>query len=103
MDVLVVLSAIAIAVETLPGLAPGTRRLLISFEVFIVLVFAAEYFLRLYAATRPSRYVFSFWGVIDLLAWLPALLMFIPRFRRSACCGSSGFCGSSSCSTRPLR
>ncbi len=81
MDVLVVLSAIAIAVETLPGLAPGTRRLLISFEMFIVLVFAAEYFLRLYAATRPSRYVFSFWGVIDLLAWLPALLMFIPAFQ----------------------
>jgi voltage-gated potassium channel len=81
MDVLVLASALAIALETVPGLDPDLRRALFAFEVLVVLVFATEYFIRLFAASRPSRYAFSFWGIVDLLAWLPAVLMFIPAFQ----------------------
>ncbi|MAM63115.1 ion transporter [Maritimibacter sp. UBA3975] len=81
MDLLVLASALAIAVETVPGLDPTLRRALFSFEVLVVLIFATEYFLRLFSARKPARYVFSFWGVVDLMAWLPAVLMFIPAFQ----------------------
>lgn len=81
LDGLVLLSAMAIAAETVPDLAPGLRRFLRVFEVAVVLIFATEYFIRLAAAKRPARYALSFWGIIDLLAWLPALLMFIPAFQ----------------------
>lgn len=70
---LIVLSGLAIAVETLPGLAPWMQRALASFEGVMLIVFALEYLLRIVCAPRPLRYVFSFWGAIDLLAWLPLL------------------------------
>ena len=41
--------------------------------VFIAL-FALEYCLRIYTAKRKRDYIFSFWGVIDLIAILPVLL-----------------------------
>ncbi|MGR3362859.1 MAG: ion transporter [Maritimibacter harenae] len=81
MDALVILSALAIAVETVPGLDPSLKRALLGFEIVVVAVFATEYFLRLYAAERRLAYVFSFWGIVDLLAWLPAVLMFVPAFQ----------------------
>jgi voltage-gated potassium channel len=37
-------------------------------------LFAIEYALRLYCSPKPLRYAFSFYGLIDLLAVLPALL-----------------------------
>ncbi|WP_374377846.1 ion transporter [Pseudomonas fluvialis] len=38
------------------------------------LFFAVEYLLRLYCSPRPARYAFSFFGLIDLLAVLPAFI-----------------------------
>lgn len=81
MDGLILLSAAAIAVETVEGLTPLAHTLLYSFEILIVGVFATEYFTRLFLTENRTKYVFSFWGIIDLLAWLPALLMFIPAFQ----------------------
>lgn len=37
-------------------------------------LFAMEYLARLYCSPRPLRYAFSFFGLIDLLAILPALI-----------------------------
>lgn len=37
-------------------------------------IFAIEYMLRLYCAPKPFRYAFSFFGLIDLLAILPAFI-----------------------------
>ena len=37
-------------------------------------LFALEYLLRLYCSPKPLRYAFSFFGLVDLLAVLPAIL-----------------------------
>ena len=37
-------------------------------------IFAIEYLLRLYCSPKPLRYAFSFYGLIDLVAVLPAIL-----------------------------
>jgi len=37
-------------------------------------LFAIEYGLRLYSSPKPMRYAFSFFGLVDLLAVLPAIL-----------------------------
>ena len=39
-------------------------------------LFTVEYFLRLYCVRRPIRYVRSFWGIIDLLSFLPDYLLY---------------------------
>ncbi len=40
-------------------------------EGCIVGVFTIEYLLRIYSAPRRFRYIFSFWGIIDLLSIVP--------------------------------
>lgn len=47
---------------------------LLGLEWGFTAIFAIEYMLRLYCAPRPLRYAFSFFGLIDLLAILPAFL-----------------------------
>jgi voltage-gated potassium channel len=71
---LIMLSLIAFAVETLPNLSQQTRNFLNVFELFCVVVFTAEYILRIYVAKNPLKYIFSFYGLVDLLAILPFYL-----------------------------
>lgn len=71
---LIVLSAVAFSIETLPDLSRGTRDVLALLEVAIVVAFAAEYVARIILAERRLGYVFSFYGLIDLLAILPSIL-----------------------------
>ncbi len=78
---LILLSAVAIAVETVPGLPGWAYRWLWRFEVLVLTVFVAEYLLRLACSPRPLRYAFSLWGMIDLLACLPALGLVNPEWQ----------------------
>ncbi len=71
---LIMLSLIGFAVETLPDLSGEARHFLYVFEVFCVVVFTIEYVLRIYVAKRPLKYIFSFYGIVDLLAILPFYL-----------------------------
>lgn len=80
-QILIILSVIAFTVETLPTLSPATRSLLRSFEVFAIAVFTAEYLLRLWMAESRRRFVFSFFGIIDLLVILPFYLQFAVDLR----------------------
>ncbi|NBX47648.1 MAG: ion transporter, partial [Chloroflexi bacterium] len=48
-------------------------------ESTLVLVFSAEYLLHLWVAENRLKYATSFWGIVDLLAILPALLAFLPN------------------------
>jgi voltage-gated potassium channel len=68
---LIVLSLVSFSVETLPNLSETTHNLLHSFELFSVAVFSIEYIVRVFVATPRRAYVFSFFGIIDLLAILP--------------------------------
>ena len=80
-QVLIILSVIAFTVETLPTLSPATRGLLRSFEIFAIAIFTVEYLLRLWMAESRRRFVFSFFGIIDLLVILPFYLQFAVDLR----------------------
>jgi voltage-gated potassium channel len=71
---LIVVSLVTFSIETLPGLSETASRTLRYAEVFTVSVFTAEYLLRLCVADRRWAFVFSFFGLIDLLAILPFYL-----------------------------
>lgn len=68
---LIVLSLISFCIETLPDLSPRAQSALWSFEVFTVAVFTAEYVLRLIVARDKLKFIFSFFGLVDLIAILP--------------------------------
>jgi len=68
---LILLSLVTFCIETLPDLTEGQREALRMIETSTVALFTLEYVVRVAAAARPGAYIFSFFGVIDLLAILP--------------------------------
>lgn len=73
---LILLSLVTFSVETLPNLKPQTQTTLRAIEIFCVVVFTIEYILRIYVADSKPKFIFSFFGLIDLVAILPFYLSF---------------------------
>jgi voltage-gated potassium channel len=73
---LILLSIITFSIETIPDLEPQTRTILRLTEIFCVVVFTIEYFLRIFVAENKPKFIFGFFGIIDLLAILPFYLSF---------------------------
>ena len=68
---LIILSLISFSIETLPNLSVEHVRILKWIEIFIVATFSIEYILRLIVADNKLKFIFSFYGLIDLFAILP--------------------------------
>ncbi|TPV34200.1 ion transporter [Paucihalobacter ruber] len=75
-QLLIIISLIAFSIETLPDLSESTQYWLQIIEIVCVVIFTAEYLLRIYVADHKFKFVFSFFGIIDLLAILPFYLSF---------------------------
>ena len=73
-QVLVLLSIVTLSLETLPNLSVKEQALLKTIDVVIILLFTLEYGIRFYLAPKKRAFVFSFLGIIDLLAILPFYL-----------------------------
>lgn len=69
------ISILGIILETVPSLE-GYFTFINMIELLAALIFTAEYVGRIYVAPKKTSYIFSFWGITDLLAILPTLLMF---------------------------
>ena len=84
-QILIILSLLSLAVETLPNLSAGFVAALEIFEFICIVIFTVKYLLRLLVADRALSYVKSFYELIDLLAILPYYLfpMFDLRFIRA--------------------
>ena len=77
--VLILLSVIAVFLESMRGMREVMGRELLIAEWFFTLLFSLEYILRLIAVKRPIRYALSFYGLVDLLAILPTYIsLFVP-------------------------
>lgn len=70
-QLLIVISLVTFSIETLPDLSLTARKVLKTIEVVTVLIFTGEYLLRLIVADRKLKFVFSFFGLIDLIAIVP--------------------------------
>ncbi|MEM8872552.1 MAG: ion transporter, partial [Pseudomonadota bacterium] len=72
----VIVVAVAVyAFSTMPGLSQSAILTLQLLEVAVIAVFAGDYFLRLACSPKPLAYATSFWGIVDLIAFLPALVL----------------------------
>lgn len=74
--IVIMISIGAIALETVPSVNQNepSLRMLERLELICTLLFATEYVLRLICSRRPLRYIISFWGIIDLLSFMPSLM-----------------------------
>ena len=73
-QILIVISLISFAFETLPNLSTAWQTVLKLTEIIIVLIFTIEYIIRISLCRPRLKYIFSFYGVIDILAILPFFL-----------------------------
>ena len=73
-QVFIVLSVITFSIETLPNLSKSTKDYLNIFETITVAIFTIEYIIRVYTAQKRLSYIFSFYGIIDLVAIVPFYL-----------------------------
>ncbi|HCD21538.1 MAG TPA: potassium channel protein, partial [Alphaproteobacteria bacterium] len=83
---LILLNLLAVSLESIDSLSEQYSGYFLVFEIFSVTIFGIEYLLRIWAtaANESSRfsgsfgrrigYIFSFTGLIDLVAILPSLL-----------------------------
>lgn len=85
---LIIISLILVMLESIPGLGDkifisnkydlGTtyKTFFYVAEWIITVFFTIEYILRVIAVNKPSKYIFSFYGVIDFLSTIPLYLTF---------------------------
>ena len=73
----IVLSILLIVVESLPGLPPIMKTVFTVGEYAFTFFFTLEYICRIYCSPKPRSYVFSFYGIVDLISTLPLYLGWI--------------------------
>ena len=71
---LIVLSLISFSLDTVPDLDSEISLILEYFELISVVIFSIEYVLRVLVSSKRLKFMFSFYGLIDLLAILPFYL-----------------------------
>jgi len=72
----IVISLLDFAFETLPDLSVAQQLIVRSIEVFTISVFTLEYLFRVAFSRQRSKYIFGFFGIIDLISILPFFLGF---------------------------
>lgn len=70
-------SLIIVMLESVDAFRLEYTAFLFYAEWFFTILFTIEYLLRIYCVYRPAKYIFSFFGIIDFLAILPAYLSLI--------------------------
>lgn len=68
---LIILSLLTFSLETIPNLKEWQYLSLQYFEIFCIVIFTVEYILRIVFEKKSVKYIFSFYGIIDLISILP--------------------------------
>ncbi len=76
---LIMTSVSLVMLESIPAINARYHTTLITLEWILTILFTLEYALRVYCVKNRWRYIFSFYGIIDLLSILPFYLaLFLP-------------------------
>lgn len=70
----IIISLLTIMFESVPKYSAEYSDLLHIIEWSFTIFFTLEYLLRIWVAEKPRDYIFSFFGVVDLLAVIPTYL-----------------------------
>ncbi len=70
---LIVLSLVVVMMQSVSEIDQQYGTYILAIEMGVTALFAIEYLLRVVSSSRPMRYIMSFYGIIDLLAFVPAI------------------------------
>lgn len=71
---LILISFVVVVLESIPDTSPELRKIYFYIEWGFTILFSIEYLLRVILNPKPLKYIFSLWGLIDILAILPTYL-----------------------------
>lgn len=74
---LITFSVVLIMIESVQEWRAAYPEFLYRSEIILTGIFTLEYLLRIWVSPKPFRYIFSFWGIIDLLSIVPTYLTFL--------------------------
>lgn len=74
--VLIVFSVIIVMLESIPRIDAKYHQFFNVSEWVVTILFSIEYVLRIICINKPYKYIFSFFGIIDLLSTIPKYLSF---------------------------
>ena len=72
--VAILLSVLAVMLESVVDIKIHYGSLLYKIEWFFTILFSIEYLARIFISHKPKKYIFSFFGIIDLLSILPTFI-----------------------------
>jgi len=72
--ILIAISIIVVMFETVHGIDKDYHKWLVLIEWIVTILFTIEYIFRILTVFKPVKYIFSFFGIIDLLAILPTYI-----------------------------
>ncbi|AFL82645.1 Kef-type K+ ransport system, predicted NAD-binding component [Aequorivita sublithincola DSM 14238] len=75
--VLILVSVIIVMLESVRAIDAQFHKLFYIIEWVITIFFTIEYIARVITVKKPKHYIFSFYGIIDLLSTIPLYLSFI--------------------------
>lgn len=73
---LIIASVLVVMLESVASLDKEYHHFFWILEWVFTVAFTLEYVLRIYILDKPRKYIFSFYGIIDLLSILPTYLTF---------------------------
>lgn len=73
----ILISVAAVVLDSVESLHARFGIWFFYIEWFFTLLFTIEYFLRIYISRRPLRYIFSFFGLVDLISIIPSYLALV--------------------------
>jgi|TARA_R110000737_G_scaffold21067_1_gene39442 voltage-gated potassium channel len=71
---LIMISVLVVMLESVPSYRMAYGEELHFLEWVFTVIFTIEFVLRIIVSQRPLKYVFSMWGIIDLLSILPTFI-----------------------------
>ncbi|RAV29254.1 ion transporter [Sinomicrobium soli] len=74
--ILIILSIFVVMFESIEEIDSKYHNLLMILEWVITIIFTIEYILRIITVKKSWNYIFSFYGIIDLISILPMYLSF---------------------------
>jgi voltage-gated potassium channel len=72
--VFIVLSVLLVMLDSVAFIHAKWATQMFYFEWLVTIVFTIEYFARIVSVKKPSAYIFSFMGIVDLLSTLPSYI-----------------------------
>jgi voltage-gated potassium channel len=73
----IVISVLAVILESVQSINQNYGHWFKAIEWILTITFTLEFILRLYVSEKPHKYAFSFYGIIDILAVMPAYISLV--------------------------